>query len=57
MTNKAERTLRETYQQYLEGAVTFDDVKLETDRAVDEYQRARGRTITPAPTRHADQQD
>lgn len=41
MTN-SEKPTRETYEDYLAGRATFDDVKRATDRAAQEYERSRG---------------
>lgn len=43
------RTARDLYRRYLDGEVTFDEVKRETDRAADEYQSNRGQSVQQSP--------
>ncbi len=45
----SDRSLKETYREYVAGHVSFDAVKRATDRAADAYQRSRARTADPAP--------
>ena len=47
---KTDRPLREIYGEYVKGRIPFEDVKRATDKAVESFERSRGRASSGSET-------